>query len=402
MAVKPTLSISKPFPSIRRTLQYIEWTLIAVNAGIVVLVQILHQNKNELLGDPHITLFALGIYAGLSFIFPLERPVWQRQIYIVLEILCLLMAHHVGNWGGWNLLLYLILAKSCFLLRRKAVMITTIVAGFVWQISTLLSLPTVMELVRNQIAEYSSNPKGMTILMMTGSIMSYLAISTFILLLCFLALAEQKSRQKALALAAEVEVLAADLERNRIARDIHDSLGHTLTTLDIQLEVAQTLHHQNPDRSLQALNTAKNLASQSLKEVRQAISTMREESFDLKTALNSLVEQINCNETFKMDVQINLPKLPLQISQPLYLIIKEGLTNIQKHSQASSIKLWAESTSERITLGLSDNGIGFDSQKPSSGFGLRGMQERVKLLEGQIKVHSTPNKGTLIQVTIPR
>ena len=401
MAVKQTLSISKSFPSIRRTLQYIEWTFIIVAVVSFVLGHILyHRSENS--PPAYIVLIALSICAGLSIFFPLERPMWQRQTYIILNILCLLVADNFALWGGFQFLLYLVLAKSCFLLRRRDVIITTIVTGVAWQISVALSIPALIELMRSNIEQYLSNPRGITILIVAVSFMGYCALSTFVLLLCFLALAEQKSRQKALALAAEVEVLAADLERNRIARDIHDSLGHTLTTLDIQLEVAQTLHHQNPDRSLQALNTAKNLASQSLKEVRQAISSMREESFDLKTALNSLVEQMNCNETFKMDVQINLPKLPLQISQPLYLIIKEGLTNIQKHSQASSIKLWAESTSERITLGLSDNGIGFDSQKPSSGFGLRGMQERVKLLEGQIKIHSTPNKGTLIQVTIPR
>lgn len=196
--------------------------------------------------------------------------------------------------------------------------------------------------------------------------------------------------------------MAADLERTRIARNIHDSLGHTLTTLDVQLELAQTLHDQNPDRALQALNTAKSLSGQSLQEVRHAVSTMRVENFNLNTALNRAIVQINYNQQLKIDVRLDLPKLPLQVSQQIYIIIKEGLINIQKHGKANSISLWGQTTAKEIILGLADNGVGFEPQMPSSGFGLRGMRERIQLLGGQMRVHSTLGKGTLIQITIPR
>ncbi|MEM8722214.1 MAG: ATP-binding protein [Cyanobacteria bacterium P01_G01_bin.39] len=92
----------------------------------------------------------------------------------------------------------------------------------------------------------------------------------------------------------------------------------------------------------------------------------------------------------------------MQVSQQLYLIIKEGLVNIQKHSQADTINLWGQYTSQEIVMGLTDNGIGFEPLIPSSGFGLRGMRERVQLLGGQMKIHSTLGKGTLIKITIPR
>ena len=117
----------------------------------------------------------------------------------------------------------------------------------------------------------------------------YIASSLLVILLCLTVLAERKSRQQAAALSAEVETLAADLERTRIARDIHDSLGHTLTTLDVQLEVAQTLYSQDPERAFQAINQAKSLSGQSLEEVRRALSTMRNGVFNLSTALKSLV-----------------------------------------------------------------------------------------------------------------
>ncbi|MBE9046871.1 sensor histidine kinase [Pleurocapsales cyanobacterium LEGE 10410] len=338
-------------------------------------------------------------------IFPIEYPLWQRQGYIAIEIAWILFAHHITMWRGWDLLLCVVLAKSCFLLRRRDTIFITVVTGVARQISIALFLPKMIELMSKNmadiVAEDISDPRRIIISEMAGSITTYLAFSTVVLLLCFLVVAEQKSRHKASVLAEEVEVLAADLERTRIARNIHDSLGHTLTTLDVQLELAQTLHERNPDRALQALNTAKSLSGQSLQEVRRAVSTMRVENFNLNTAINRAIAQINHNQ-FKIDVRLDLPKLPLQVSQQLYLIIKEGLVNIQKHSQANSISLWGQATAIEIILGLSDNGIGFEPQISSSGFGLKGMRERVQLLGGQMKVHSTLGKGKLIQITIPR
>ncbi|MEM8722213.1 MAG: histidine kinase [Cyanobacteria bacterium P01_G01_bin.39] len=295
MAVSTSpISIS---PSVRRTLQYLEWTLLAINAVSVILDRLLYQGENAPPGGAYMVLIALGICAGLSVIFPLRCPLWQRQSYIGIEIAWILLAHHITMWRGWDLLLCIVLAKSCFLLRRRDTIVITIATGIIRQISLALFLPKLIELMSNTmpdiVAEDLSNPRRMIISEMAGSIAIYVAFSTVILLLCFLVVAEQKSRQKALVLAEEVELLAADLERTRIARDIHDSLGHTLTTLDVQLELAQTLHQQNPDRALQALNTAKSLSGKLLQEVRRAVSTMRSENFNLDTALNSAIAQIN-------------------------------------------------------------------------------------------------------------
>ncbi|MEO0825939.1 MAG: sensor histidine kinase, partial [Cyanobacteria bacterium J06642_9] len=273
-----------------------------------------------------------------------------------------------------------------------------------WWLTHHLSTPVeqIQEQVQIQIQAIQEVPQLLVIDALFNNIVIYVPFSLLIILLCLTLVSERKSRQQAAGLAAEVEGLAADLERTRIARDIHDSLGHTLTTLDVQLELAQTLHTANPDRALQALNRAKVLASQSLQEVRRAVSTMRQGRFDLSAALDALVEQMNQSQAFQVDSQINLPQLPLQVSQQLYLIVKEGLTNIQKHSRATTVNLWAQTTPEGISVGLTDNGVGFEAQLTSSGFGLRGMQERVQLLKGQMKINSAVGKGTLIQVTIPQ
>ncbi|MEO0352731.1 MAG: ATP-binding protein, partial [Cyanobacteria bacterium P01_A01_bin.15] len=141
--------------------------------------------------------------------------------------------------------------------------------------------------------------------------------------------------------------------------------------------------------------------------VRRAVSTMRHGTFDLSVALTDLVEQIQQTRpsranSFQIRSHIDLPVLPLQTSQQLFLVVKEGLTNIQKHSQASMVELSTTTTVNDITIRLSDNGVGFLQQAPKQGFGLRGMQERVQLLHGQMAVRSTVGQGTVIQVTIPQ
>ncbi|WP_198287581.1 sensor histidine kinase [Rivularia sp. PCC 7116] len=229
----------------------------------------------------------------------------------------------------------------------------------------------------------------------------YFISCVFVIMFCYLAIAEQKSRKKAEKLTQEVEALASKLERHRIARDIHDSLGHTLTTLDVQLELANTLAKRQPENALQALDTCKQLSSQCLVEVRRAVRTMRFATFNLNEALQTLVEQVRKNRSLDICMEIKLPNLPLQTAQQLYCITKEGLTNIQKHADASKVTLRGETKFNNIVLEIVDNGKGFNPDSPQAGFGLKGMQERVDVLAGEMIIKSGNTKGTCIQVLIP-
>ncbi|MFG6101378.1 sensor histidine kinase [Leptothoe sp. EHU-05/26/07-4] len=396
-------------PSIPKTLRYVEWTFVLL---VVLRVGLLMLNKPlgyEMGPGDYLGFTVLGVLVILSIVFPLQQSMGLRRGYILLEIVVLLISRLFTNWG-FDPFLYLVLVKSCFLLSRRDVIFTTILAGIAWQLSLAqrifheFSIPT--EELRAQFEESLAAPKALLVLdVIINSTTIYVITCLLTILLCWAVLSERKSRQQAAALSQEVETLATDLERTRIARDIHDSLGHTLTTLNVQLEVAQTLYSQQPDQSLQALNRAKILSSQSLQEVRRAVSTIRHGTFNLPDALTGLVEQIqqaHATEPLKIETRISLPTLPLQVNQQLFLIIKEGLTNIQKHAQASTVKLWAQQTTEGIAMGLADDGVGFVPEASNSGYGLRGMQERVQLLGGQMTIQSTLGKGTLIQVTVPQ
>lgn len=384
-------------PSIGKTLRYIEWIAIATSA-----IAILSDTSSQ---PPRIfsnlvVLTLLFSLVPLSLIFPVDRPIWQKRAYILLEsVLILLTAYSKYNL---ELNLYLTYAKACLLLRRKDVIIIVIAAGIVWLLipPLMLTIPEIIEYIQSQSTS-GINPQSLILKSLIERLSAYLAGSTFVILFSFVMVAERRSREKAIKLAQEIDFLAAALERSRIARNIHDSLGHTLTTLDIQLELAQRLYDRNPDKARSALNNAKNLADRSLSDVRRSVQTMRSETFNLDEAIKSLVAQIEQNLNLAVKLDLNLPNLPPKTSYQLYCIIKEGLTNIQKHAQATFVSIRGQPTPEGIILEIEDNGRGFNPNLVDSGYGILGMKERVDNLEGDFKINSAINQGTCIQVTIP-
>ncbi len=393
------------FP-IRRTLLYIEWTVIACTAMVITL-----NSRDEPSFFISIVVYlCLSVCFLLSLLFPIDRPLWQRRVYVALEIMALLPTRTLT---GWNLevLLYLFLVKSCFLLNRRDVITTVIAAGIAWQLGVAWYFSGVpVQLLRERVSlshisqglehpeQYKQQILVARVINDTGS---YIGAGTFVVLLSFFVLSEQESRKRAIALTQQMEVLSATLERTRIARDIHDSLGHTLTTLDVQLALSKRAYQDNPKQAFQALSTAKDLASQSLTEVRCALRTMHEKNFDLDQALLTLTEQVQQGQAFKIHVNTNLSQLPPQIGHQIYRIIQEGLTNIQKHAQATSVCLDGKVAANQLTLELVDDGRGFNPQEAHAGFGLRGMRERTMLLKGQLSLESAPGKGTRVYITIP-
>jgi signal transduction histidine kinase len=383
------------FP-IRRTLLYIEWTVLASTAVIVIL----NGWNGWSFGPGTVTYLCLSVLALLSLFFPADRPLWQRRAYIALGIIVLLTTRALTDWD-FALLLYLVLAKSCFLLNRREVVMTVIAAGIAWQLSAVPGTQVFIERSQERADQFSRHPESALAARVVVDTMSYVAAGTFVVLFGFSLLSEQESRKRAVALTQQIEVLSATLERTRIARDIHDSLGHTLTTLSVQMELSQRAYRDDPNQSLQALNTAKDLADQSLAEVRCALRTMHEKNFDLHQALLTLTEQVQQGQSFEIHVDTNLPQLPPQVGYQIYRIIQEGLTNIQKHAQASSVYLGGKVADEYLALELFDDGEGFNAQAVHTGFGVRGMRERAMLLKGQLDIESAPGQGTRIYITVP-
>lgn len=385
--------------SISVSLRYLEWMLLAVHSLLVISTQpvsLLPAN-----GDAGLLLtFAFySIFVGLSWLYPLNRAQWIKQSYGLLAMGLIVLANFVDV--SLDLLIYLYIAKTFFLLSYRQTLVSTIFMGAAWITSECVS-----ELKEIGVGLRFEPPFGFGAYglwkIAIYSLGIYSAASVFVILLSSIVVAEYRSRQRAEALAEQVEVLAADLERTRIARDIHDSLGHTLTNLDIQLEVAQKLRDRNPQKAFLALDTAKLLSSQCIEDVSHAIKTMRQPNFDLDRALRNLLEHTKSNRALKIQWRLNLPQLPIATSHQIYCVVKEGLINIQKHAQASSVFFQGQTTAEEIILQLEDNGIGFDMAQSSFGSGLNGMTERVNSLGGHLTISSTLNQGTKLLVVIPR
>jgi signal transduction histidine kinase len=214
------------------------------------------------------------------------------------------------------------------------------------------------------------------------------------------------------AYAEQAAELSASEERNRLARDIHDSLGHHLTAVSIQLEKALAYQDRAPEVTTQAIRDAKQAATEALQNVRRSVSALRDSDgdFSLKTALNNLVNRLN-NDQFSITFSITGDETGYSRSvlMTLYRTAQEGLTNIEKHAQASAVVLTITLGEEEASLLLRDDGQGFDTTTldtaptaQASRFGLQGIRERLDSVRGQLALQSAPQRGTELAITIPK
>jgi signal transduction histidine kinase len=209
-----------------------------------------------------------------------------------------------------------------------------------------------------------------------------------------------------------VEELATTKERNRLARDIHDSLGHFLTIINVQLEKALLFRERDQQEADQAVRDAKRLASEALQEVRRSVGTLRvmEERFTFIPAITELVERVQSSQLeLSFQMKGSDEGYSRQALLSLFRAAQEGLTNIQKYAAASSAQLEIEFGEAAATLCLTDNGRGFEPGRLSDlppgrqgSYGLQGVRERLELIGGSLQIRSSPGEGTCLCATVPR
>jgi signal transduction histidine kinase len=206
--------------------------------------------------------------------------------------------------------------------------------------------------------------------------------------------------------AMKIENQSALQERNRIAREIHDSLGHTLTAQSIQLDSVSLLLKSNDlEQATTFLSEAKQLCKQALQEVRQSVSTLRNHSSQrksLETVVRELTQEFQTTTAIvpTVQIQINCAIAP-EIVSAIYRILQEALTNIIRHSQATGVTVQVFTQNLTLHLLILDNGKGFDPEQNQTGFGLQGMRERTASFGGQFTLGSHPSAGCSITVQIP-
>ncbi|MGB8702327.1 MAG: response regulator [Thermosynechococcaceae cyanobacterium] len=209
-----------------------------------------------------------------------------------------------------------------------------------------------------------------------------------------------------------IEEMAAIEERNRIAREIHDSLGHSLTALNVQMQAVASLLLTDPMQAQAFLTQAQRLGATAMQEVRESVRTLRaDESVEkpLPKTIAALAEEFRQVTGITPTVETCLTQpVSGSVSKALYRIVQEALTNISKYAQATQVHLHLVTRENDladgrycINLTIADNGQGFNNQPSATGFGLQGMQERVAALDGEFHLKTSPGAGCHIQVKLP-
>jgi signal transduction histidine kinase len=201
--------------------------------------------------------------------------------------------------------------------------------------------------------------------------------------------------------------MAVNEERTRMAREMHDSLGHRLTVSIVQLEGAQRLIPTNPERATRMIGTMRDEMKEALAELRRTVSALRAPIVDnlpLDIALSTLSQTFQQNTGIPTHFSISpgFPGLPETHRLALYRAAQEGLTNIQRHAQARNAWMGLHADDQKITLIMEDDGKGIDGQiENRSGSGLLGLRERAMQLDGEMRLIERHDGGTQLIFTVP-
>jgi len=208
--------------------------------------------------------------------------------------------------------------------------------------------------------------------------------------------------------AATIEQLAVSRERNRLARDLHDTLAHSLAALTVHLEALRTLQTHDPAEAHEAADKALDLARQGLAESRQAIQALRADplaTLGLTGAVRSLLQDFQSRTGVSAEFRVagREPDLTNEEVQALFRIAEEALTNVERHASARYVNVRLSFGTQRIDLMIRDDGTGFDPKAVDADrYGLLGMQERAAMIEATLEVNSTAGGGTEVWCSLER
>ncbi|MBE0682389.1 MAG: sensor histidine kinase [Anaerolineales bacterium] len=239
---------------------------------------------------------------------------------------------------------------------------------------------------------------------------SFIALGIFINLLVNRLRGQSESLREANAnlshYASTLEQLAVSRERNRLARELHDTLAHSLTAISVSLETAKAYFDIDINKTLEFIDKSLDATRKGADETRRALKALRSSSLEdmglglaIQRAAESAAARFHLNLT--LDLKNPMPTLSPDVEQTIFRVAQEAIENIANHSQAKNFSVHLESNGH-TKLTIQDDGIGFDSKskEPTGHFGLVGMYERAELAGGRLKIESEKGKGTQVVLTI--
>lgn len=389
-------------------LLYLEWALLtmaAVSEMTPTLIPAQH-------ASPVVAIASIVGFGLLGLRLP-TGALRNRILHILGQFGLILLASQTGL-AGLRLfpLLYVVLAiRSCLLLGIRGRLVVVAAAFMVFLGMVQLRVRSLDGPFPGPLAQRLT---PFLIGIRVNLVLLFAILLIFVLLLVNALLAERQRRdqlhqahQQLQASAARMEQLAMAQERSRIAREIHDALGHSLTGLNIQLEGALRLWTTDSDRAHQFVTQAKHLGSTALQDVRQAVSTLREsplQSQGLEPAIAALAQHFQQTTGVCPQLTLHCPPLPQPLQITVYRILQEALTNACKYASATALAITLKPVGPapgQLHIAVMDNGVGFDPDDNTTGFGLQGMQERAMAVGGTFQLTSSPHQGCTIQVWLP-
>jgi len=221
------------------------------------------------------------------------------------------------------------------------------------------------------------------------------------------ALAQQVTLAIQLTQLAEEAKQAAILEdRNRMAREIHDTLAQSFAGILMQLQAATLNLIDDPEQVIVHLKRASNLTREGLTEARRSVRLLQQGETaysDLLTSLHQLAERMGCNTDVPISVNFEGSPYTLnpEVGVHLFRMVQESVNNALRHARPTTIQISLSYSTQKVSLCIQDDGYGFDLEQPTNGFGLKGMQQRADLLNAQLRIDSQIGIGTEVYITAP-
>jgi signal transduction histidine kinase len=362
----------------------------------------------------------IGVIGLLGLQLPHQKSQLQKILFTALGFgLCWLTIFWGGLGGNsFPALLLIVVVRACLLFPWNGRLVTALLAFSSFVLRLLLGIRRFLdpEVGRPERLPHFLSPEQVQTAVFNLTLNSALLfglVLVFVLLMVGAILTERQSRDR-LSLANDrlrryallIENQATLQERNRIAREIHDSVGHALTAQSIQLENVAVWLRENVGRAEEHLQKARGLGKEALQNVRQSVATMRQpplQGQSFNDAIETLVNEFERTTGIQTMMQIQVAQgLPTDIAIALYRIVQEAMTNIAKHSQATQVNLKLSETPQELELIVEDNGQGFDPTQNTTGFGLQSMRERTEALGGLFYLNSHSGQGCRLHLNIPQ
>jgi signal transduction histidine kinase len=393
-----TVSMLATQPNPVRFLLNTEWFML-LSCGSLAMMEMLE--KGQLPIQHVLILLVLGL---MGWVLPSGKPM-QKVAYTAIEIGLIFYGTLLGYLHILPSLYLIVVIRSCFIFELPG---RWAIAG----LSFLLFLIHKIQYMQGMMPLLDLHGQHQFWMQQLSEMMLF-SVSLF-LILRFVStwLSERFMREQLVAAhgqlqqyALQVEDLATVQERNRIARDIHDSLGHALTALNVQLQTVLKLWDVDPNGAKSFLTKAQRLGEIAIKEVRQSVRALRIEvrqEEPLEKAITSLTEDFRQSTGIVVVTKIQIEMvLSPQIVKAIHRIVQEALTNICKHAQATTVEIGLSTTATNVYLSITDDGSGFLTDAIPQGFGLQGMKERVAALGGNLLIWSELQQGCQISIDLP-